>query len=176
MTGIAKMNKLELKYNNKNNTNIIKKYKIVIKNNMRNSVYYMNCKDDFLKSWGYRATGVYSHIQNSIKDYQCEARAFNIVNAFVKGRRFDSVEKYYYNNGIQYQISLVTQDNIEYSKYKSRLNLQQNALDKAKIFLGLYEFKTSYSMVKNKKVEQINKVAIPDETFDKWVAETGNLF
>lgn len=188
-----KMDKLQLKYNNIQLAAEIKENKAERKSSARRGNYYItnygdtkniatkNIADtmmnDILVQWGHLYTGAAWYLQSKLVKQKTEARAYNILNAFFKGRRFDTVEKYYYNKGIDYVIAKLTKDEKAYSLYCNRKHNQSLALDRARILLGSYKLKSGPVYKKKGKPPQASliKEAIPHEEFDKWVLDTHTL-
>lgn len=180
-----KMDKLQLKYNNIQLAAEIKENKAERKSSARRGNYYItnygdtkNIADtmtnDILVQYGHLYTGAAWYLQSKLVKQKTEARAYNMLNAFLKGRRFDTVEKYYYNKGIDYIIATLTKDEKAYSLYCNRKHDQSLALDKARILLGSYKLKSGPVYKKKGKPQQASliKEAIPHEEFDKWVLDT----
>lgn len=180
-----KMDKLQLKYNNIQLAAEIKQNKAERKSSARSGNYYITNYsgkeksdasnwDNILLQYGRLYTGAAWYLQGKLVKQKTEARAYNILNAFFKGRRFDTVEKYYYNKGIDYMIATITKDKKAYSLYCNRKHNQSLALDRARILLGSYKLKTGSVYKKKGKPQQASliKEAIPHEEFDKWVLNT----
>lgn len=182
------MDKLQLKYNNIYLANEIRENKRECKNSARQGNYYISKYgnlenspspkiDNILTQYGHLYTGASWHLQSKLAKQKTVARAYNMLNAFFKGRRFDTVEKYYYNNGIDYMIAMLTKDKEAYSKYSSRKWDQQLALDQARILLGSYKIKTGNVFCKKGKPPKhcLIKDALPHAEFDKWVLDTSTI-
>ena len=180
-----KMDKLQLKYNNIQLAAEIKENKAERKSSAKTGNYYINnygdtkniadtMTNDTLVQWGHLYTGAAWYLQNKLVKQKTEARAYNMLNAFFKGRRFDTVEKYYYNKGIDYMIATLTKDEKAYSLYSNRKHNQSLALDRVRILLGSYKLRSGPVFKKKGKPQQASfiKEAIPHEEFDKWVLDT----
>lgn len=125
------------------------------------------------KNLCYKEAGKAAMLQSQLNEMKIQARSYNILLAFSKGRRFDSVEKYYYGEGIQKQCALLLQSKELYSKYTEAKAKQQLALNNAKIAMGYFKYKNK--ITKRFKYFGNDKEATEWKEFDEWVSKTGNL-
>lgn len=133
---------------------------------------YLENSNESDRNTGFSNIGKASLYQSQLIKMKTQARAYNILCAFLKGRRFDSVEKYYYNNGIQKQTALLLKSEELTSKYEEAKARQQLAIDTAKISMGY--FKYTESKFRMAKYFGYDKEATEWKEFDEWISKTGN--
>jgi hypothetical protein len=151
----------------------------MISNNKTGNYYlrkYEEKKDEFWLKYGYGCLGVSRLNHYNIYLKSIEIRSINIVLAYLSKKKFSDIEKYYYNNGIKYQYSLLVKDNNEYSDYIERKYKQSKALDQARILLGSFKIEKDTVTINKKRKLIERKKALPNEDFDNWLHSTGNLY
>lgn len=175
------MDKQELKLRVKILSEQIKSLKEEIKSSAKSGSYfvinYSNGENDiekYLLKHGYGLLGVSSNSKSKLVTQKIEVRALNIAIAYLTNKKFKDVEKYYYNNGIEFQYSLLVKDVNRYSTYVERRYRQLSALDQARILLGSFKIETKVSTSSKKSIEV--KKALPHNEFDRWLETTGNLY
>lgn len=156
----------------------IRKAKKEMKSTARSGNYFVAnyVNDDYLFKYGYGLLGASSNISFKIFNEKIEIRALNMALAFLKNKKFSDIEKYYYNNGIQFQYSLLVKDMKEYSTYVDRKYRQSKAIDQARILLGSFKIEIKTVIEKNKSKAYGVKKSLPHKEFDEWIDNTGVLY
>jgi hypothetical protein len=173
------LNIQELKIKRKIYSEQIKSLKNEMKSSNKQGNYfipkYKEKNDEFWLKYGYGFLGVGRNNAYKIHSTSIDIRTINILIAYLTNKKFSDVEKYYYNNSIQYQYILLVKDSNEYSKYIERKYKQSKALDQCRILLGSFQI-NHHKVTHNKKTKLIEtKKALPHEAFDKWVNDTSVL-
>ncbi len=133
---------------------------------------YLEKSNESDRNTGFSNIGKASLYQSQFIKMKTQARAYNILYAFTKGRRFDTVEKYYYNNGIQKQTALLLKSEELTSKYEEAKARQQLAIDTAKISMGYFKYIERKS--KMSRYLGYDKKATEWKEFEEWISKTGN--
>lgn len=134
----------------------------------------------YLAKLGIRHEGVAAYLNNKHHYLAQEYRSLTIALAFLQRKRFDKIEKFWYNLSISDLLrkKYVTWSDCGksyYSVYGERYGRQEHAINQAKFLLGMFRYEPVQSMFSNKFSH--NKIVYEnDEEFNEWIKVTSKHF
>lgn len=146
--------------------------------------HHINSETDkgkpYLAIHGMKQEGIAGYLDYKIKEYAVEYRALSIALAFLYNKRFDGIEKFWYNYSMSDLLTkkIMTYANMNtsyYSVYGDRYGRQAQAINHAKVLLGMFKYEPVYSPY-SKKFSHNNTIYVNDEEFNEWIKVTSNKF
>ena len=146
--------------------------------------HHLNSETDKSKSYlaihGIKQEGIAGHLDYKLKEYAVEYRALSIALAFLHNKRFDGIEKFWYNYSMSDLITkkIMTYSNMNtkyYSVYGDKYGRQAFAINHAKVLLGMFKYEPVYSP-HSKKFSHNKTIYVNDEEFNEWLQTTSNHF
>lgn len=134
----------------------------------------------YLAIHGIKQEGIAGYLDYKRNEYAVEFRALSIAIAYLRNKRFDSIERFWYNLSMsdlwKQKFLTISQLSDQYgSVYGDRYGRQQQAICKAKFYLGMFRYEQVRSPYSNRFSH--NKIVYEnDEEFNEWIKVTSKHF
>jgi hypothetical protein len=134
----------------------------------------------YLATLGIKHEGVAGYADGKLHKYAFEYRSLTIALAFLQRKRFDKIERFWYNLSVptllkKKYVTYTDAGLSYYSIYGERYGRQEHAINQAKFLLGMFRYEPVQS--KYSKRFSHNKIVYEnDEEFNEWIKVTSNHF